>query len=141
MADRDMAPQGAFGMYRQVVALTGPLLPVISFLGRLPVAIIQFGSVLLIHKTSGSLATGGIVACALALGQVAMGPYVGRLADRLGQRPVVLALSAANAVALTAYLAAALLGLPTPLLILFGVLAGASVPGIGPLARARTVAI
>lgn len=132
---------GAIGMYRQVVALTGPLLPVISFLGRLPVAIIQFGSVLLIHETSGSLATGGIVACALALGQVAMGPYVGRLADRLGQRSVVIAFSLANAVALAVYLTAALLGLPTPLLVLCGVLAGASVPGIGPLARARTVAL
>ncbi|MEV0500615.1 MFS transporter, partial [Streptomyces spectabilis] len=59
--------------YRDVLAITGAALPVLSFLGRLPVAVIQFGSVLLVAGTSGSLATGGAVACALALGQVTAG--------------------------------------------------------------------
>ncbi|WP_078965761.1 MFS transporter [Streptomyces aureocirculatus] len=125
--------------YQQVVALSGVALPVVSFLGRLPVAVIQFGSVLLVSRTSGSLATGGAVACALALGQVTAGPFVGRLADRRGQRPVVLALTALNALCVAAYTLGALLELPTPALLLLGVLAGASVPGIGPLARARVV--
>ncbi|MEU1158771.1 MFS transporter, partial [Streptomyces sp. NPDC005918] len=89
--------------YRTVLRMTGPLLPVVSFFGRLPVAMIQFGSVLLVTETSGSLATGGIVACALALGQVTLGPFVGRLADRRGQRPVVLAFSLLNALAIAAY--------------------------------------
>ncbi|MFD4629244.1 MFS transporter [Streptomyces sp. NPDC058284] len=125
--------------YRTVLRTTGVLLPVVSFLGRLPVAMIQFGSVLLVAETSGSLATGGIVACALALGQVALGPYVGRLADRRGQRPVVLAFSLLNAVAITAYTLGAVAGLPTPALVALGVLTGATIPGIGPLARARVV--
>ncbi|MFI9246745.1 hypothetical protein ACIGXF_30225 [Streptomyces sp. NPDC053086] len=34
--------------YRQVIRLTGPALPCVSFLGRLPTATIQFGSVLLV---------------------------------------------------------------------------------------------
>ncbi|WP_372345434.1 MFS transporter [Streptomyces sp. KL116D] len=127
--------------YRQVLAVTGRLLPLVSFLGRLPVAVIQFGSVLLVTRTSGSLATGGTVACALALGQVAMGPFVGRLADRRGQRPVVLAFALANSLAVAGYTLGALRDLPTPLLVALGVLAGATVPGIGPLARARGVAL
>jgi MFS family permease len=127
--------------YRQVIAVTGRLLPVVSFLGRLPVAVIQFGSVLLVTRTSGSLATGGTVACALALGQVAAGPLVGRLADRHGQRSVVLALALLNSAAIAAYTLGALAGLPTLLLAALGVLAGATVPGIGPLARARGVAL
>ncbi|MGY0019451.1 MFS transporter [Streptomyces sp. cg35] len=127
--------------YRQVIGVTGTLLPVVSFLGRLPVAVIQFGSVLLVTRTSGSLATGGTVACALALGQVAMGPFVGRLADRRGQRPVVLALALLNSCAIAAYTLGALYHLPTLLLAALGVLAGATVPGIGPLARARGVAL
>ncbi|MEV0319340.1 MFS transporter [Streptomyces sp. NPDC050658] len=134
--------QGARGLldtYREVIGHTGAALPVISFLGRLPVAMIQFGSVLLVTETSGSLATGGIVACALALGQVTMGPFVGRLADRRGQRPVVLAFSLLNAVAIAAYTLGALMDLPTPALMVLAVLAGASIPGIGPLARARAV--
>ncbi|MGW6023573.1 MFS transporter [Streptomyces sp. NPDC055099] len=135
--DRD-AP-GLLDTYREVIGHTGALLPVISFLGRLPVAMIQFGSVLLVTETSGSLATGGVVACALALGQVTMGPFVGRLADRRGQRPVVLGFSLLNAVTIAVYTLGALLALPTPALVALAVLAGASIPGIGPLARARAV--
>ncbi|AZM56201.1 MFS transporter [Streptomyces sp. WAC 01529] len=125
--------------YRTVIGMTGALLPAVSFLGRLPVAMIQFGSVLLVTETSGSLATGGTVACALALGQVGAGPFVGRLADRHGQRAVVLAFSLVNAVAIAAYTAGAVADLPTLALVALGVLAGATIPGIGPLARARVV--
>ncbi|MER5438107.1 MFS transporter [Streptomyces sp. NPDC002790] len=132
---------GTLDAYRKVLAATGRPLPVVSFLGRLPVAVIQFGSVLLVTRTSGSLATGGVVACALALGQVAMGPFVGRLADRRGQRPVVLVLALLNGLAIAAYTLGALAGLPTAALIALGVLAGATVPGVGPLARARGVAL
>ncbi|MFD7178537.1 MFS transporter [Streptomyces sp. NPDC059904] len=135
------AAGGTSATYREVLGATGALLPVLSFFGRLPVAVIQFGSVLLITRTSGSLATGGTVACALALGQVAVGPVVGRLADRRGQRSVVLCCSLLNALAITCYTLGALAGLPTPLLVALGVLAGATVPGIGPLARARGVAL
>ncbi|MGW2995924.1 MFS transporter, partial [Streptomyces sp. NPDC001193] len=48
---------GTVNTYRRVIALTGPLLPLLSFLARLPVAMSQFGSVLLVAQTSGSLAT------------------------------------------------------------------------------------
>ncbi len=124
-----------------MIGLTGALLPAVSFLGRLPTATIQMGSVLLVAETSGSLGTGGAVGCALALGQVAMGPYLGRLADRRGQRRVVLCFALLNAVLIAAFTLAALLRLPTWALILLGALAGASQPGIGPLARARVVAL
>ncbi|RFU83370.1 MFS transporter [Streptomyces triticagri] len=124
-----------------MLRITGPLLPVVSFLGRLPTAMIQMGSVLLVTETSGSLAVGGVTGCALALGQVALGPLVGRLADRRGQRTVVLALSLLNATAILVFTLAALLRLPLWALVPLGTLAGATVPGIGPLGRARVVAI
>ncbi|MEU7647965.1 MFS transporter [Streptomyces huasconensis] len=136
---RSNTQDGTRDAYRTVLGMTGAALPVVSFFGRLPVAMIQFGSVLLVTETSGSLATGGIVACALALGQVTLGPYVGRLADRHGQRAVVLAFSLVNAVAIAAYTAGAVADLPTPALVALGVLAGATIPGIGPLSRARVV--
>ncbi|MEU3772802.1 MFS transporter [Streptomyces sp. NPDC032472] len=130
-----------FSTYRHVIALTGPLLPLYSFLARLPVAMSQFGSVLLVAETSGSLATAGIVGGTLSAGQVLCGPVLGRLADRRGQRPVVLAAAAVNAVATAALVAAALGGLPTALLAAVGAVTGASVPLIGPLARTRSVAL
>ncbi|WP_405590824.1 MFS transporter [Streptomyces sp. NBC_01092] len=136
-----MGRRGAFGSYREVIGLTGPLLPVVSFLARLPTATIQFGSVLLVARTSGSLAAAGLTGGALALGQVACGPLAGRLADRHGQRPVVLVFSLANALAIAGLVAGALAGLHMGVLAALGACAGATVPQIGPLARARLVAL
>ncbi|MER5415923.1 MFS transporter [Streptomyces virginiae] len=132
---------GTVSTYRKVIALTGPLLPLVSFLARLPVAMSQFGSFLLVAQTSGSLATAGTVGGALSLGQVLFGPVLGRLADRHGQRPVVLAAAAVNAVATAALVAGALTHLATVPLAAIGALTGASVPLIGPLARTRSVAL
>ncbi|MDQ0598105.1 hypothetical protein QF037_002450 [Streptomyces canus] len=125
--------------YREVIGLTGPLLPVVSFLGRLPTATIQFGSVLLVARTRGSLTAAGLTCGAPALGQVACGPLVGRLADRRGQRTVVLVFSLVNTLAITALVAGAPGGLFTPLLAVLGATAGATVPQIGP--RARLIAL
>lgn len=132
---------GTVSTYRNVIALTGPLLPLVSFLARLPVAMSQFGSFLLVAQTSGSLATAGTVGGALSVGQVLFGPVLGRLADRHGQRPVVLAAAAVNAVATAALVAGALTHLATVPLAAIGALTGASVPLIGPLARTRSVAL
>ncbi len=135
------AGRGTSAAYREVIGLTGPLLPVMSFLARLPTATIQFGSVLLVARTSGSLAAAGLTGGALAVGQVACGPLVGRLADRHGQRTVVLTFCLANALAIAGLVAGALAGLPTAVLAVLGAAAGATVPQIGPMARARLVAL
>ncbi|MFD3539415.1 MFS transporter [Streptomyces sp. NPDC058662] len=132
---------GTVNTYRRVIALTGPLLPLVSFLARLPVAMSQFGSFLLVAQTSGSLATAGVVGGALSVGQVVFGPVLGRVADRHGQRPVVLTAAAVNAVATAALVAGALAHLATLPLALIGAVTGASVPLIGPLARTRSVAL
>lgn len=128
-------------MYRDTLRLLGPVLPVVSFLGRLPTAMCQLGSLLLVAGTSGSLATAGLVGGALAAGQTVAGPLIGRLADRHGQRPVVLAAALANAAAVTALVLAALGHAATGLLMPLGALAGATVPQIGPLARTRSVTL
>ncbi len=127
--------------YRRVLALSGPMLPVVSFLGRLPTAMCQLGSLLLVARTSGSLATAGLVGGALAAGQTVGGPLLGRLADRYGQRPVVLVACWFDALAVAALVAAALAGAGALPLALTGLLAGAGVPQIGPLARTRLVAL
>ncbi|MFD9354127.1 MFS transporter [Streptomyces sp. NPDC060031] len=132
---------GTVNTYRKVIALTGPLLPLISFFARLPVAMSQFGSVLLVAETSGSIATAAIVGGTLSCGQVLCGPVLGRLADRHGQRPVVLTAAALNSVATAALVAGALGHLATLPLAAIGAVTGASVPLIGPLARTRSVAL
>ncbi|AWN30269.1 MFS transporter [Streptomyces sp. NEAU-S7GS2] len=131
----------ATAAFRRVLARGGPMLPVLSFLGRLPTAMCQFGSLLLVAETSGSLATAGLVGGALAAGQTAGGPLLGRLADRHGQRPVVLAACWFDALAVTALVLAALARTGALPLALIALLAGAGVPQIGPLARTRLVAL
>ncbi len=128
-------------MYRDTFCLLGPVLPALSFLGRLPTAMCQLGSLLLVAETSGSLATAGLAGGALAAGQTVAGPVVGRLADRHGQRGIVLTASLANAVAVTALVLAALAQAPIAALMVLGALAGATVPQVGPLARTRSVAL
>ncbi|MET9429534.1 MFS transporter [Streptomyces sp. NPDC003036] len=128
-------------MYRDVIALIGPVLPVVSFLGRLPTAMCQLGSLLLVAETSGSLTIAGLAGGALAAGQTVAGPLLGRAADRHGQRGVVLAASLANALAVAALVAAALAQAATGWLVVLGALAGATVPQVGPLARTRSVAL
>ncbi|MFB7514657.1 MFS transporter [Streptomyces sp. NPDC056144] len=127
--------------YRDTLTVLGPVLPLVSFLGRLPTAMCQLGSLLLVAETSGSLAAAGLAGGALAAGQTVAGPVIGRLADRRGQRGVVLVASLANAVAVTALVLAALDRADLGLLMALGALAGATVPQIGPLARTRSVAL
>ncbi len=126
---------------RRVPALSGPVLPVVSFLGRLPTAMCRLGSLLLVARTSGSPATAGLVGGALAAGQTVGGPLLGRLADRYGQRPVVPAACWFDALAVAAPVAAALARAGTLPLALTGLPAGAGVPQIGPPARTRLVAL
>ncbi|MGW4542467.1 MFS transporter [Streptomyces chartreusis] len=123
-----------------MIGLTGPLLPVVSFPARLPTATIQFGSVLLLARTSGSLAAAGLTGGALAVGQVVCGPLVGRLADRHGRRAVVLGFSLADALAPPGWSPERPRGSRRPCWRCSG-LHGATVPQIGPMARARLLAL
>ena len=73
-------------MYRDTLSLLGPVLPVVSFLGRLPTAMCQLGSLLLVAETSGSLATAGLTGGALAAGQTVAGPLARTRSVALARR-------------------------------------------------------
>ncbi|MET9959010.1 MFS transporter [Streptomyces sp. NPDC006326] len=124
------------GGFRGVFALGGRALPVHAFLARLPAALCPIGTLLLINERDG-IGDAGAVAAALWLGQALGGPVIGRLADRRGHRPVLLAACAANAAVLAVLVAAVLAGLPLPVRMALAVAAGLTVPQVGPLARAR----
>lgn len=122
--------------FRGVFALGGTALPFHSFLARLPAALCPIGTLLLINERDG-IGDAGAVAAALWLGQALGGPVIGRLADRRGHRPVLLAACGANAAVLLALVAAVLGGLPLAARMVLAALAGLTVPQVGPLARAR----
>lgn len=123
--------------YRRLFSLAGPRYVLVAFVGRLPLAMSQMGTLLLVAGTTGSYALGGGAAGALAVANAVGAPVAGSLADRIGQRPVVLVQSLAGGVALLALVALAVSGRSPAVVIASAAVAGAAMPQIGPLARVR----
>jgi len=123
--------------YRRLVALAGPRYLVLAFLARLPLAMGQLGTLLLVSSATGRYAAGGLASGALALGTAVGAPVAGGLADRRGQRPVVAVQSLGAA---TGFLGLVLLvsaGATLPTVVTVAALTGLLVPQVGPLARVR----
>ena len=123
--------------YRRLFSLAGPLYVVIAFIGRLPLAMAQMGTLLLVAGTTGSYGLGGAAAGALAVANAVGAPVAGSLADRVGQRPVVLVQSVLGGLGLIALVVLAHAQVAPWLVITVAALAGAAMPQIGPLARVR----
>lgn len=123
--------------YRRLLTLGGTWYIVVAFLGRLPLAMSQLGTLLLVAGSTGSYGAGGASAGALAVANAVGAPVAGSLADRVGQRRVVLVQSLAGAGGLAALVVLAQLGAAWPLQAAAAALAGLLMPQVGPLARVR----
>ena len=123
--------------YRRLFSLAGPLYVAVAFVGRLPLAMAQMGTLLLVAQTTGSYGLGGAAAGALAVANAVGAPVAGSLADRVGQRPVVLVQSVLGGLGLLALVALAHAQVAPWLVVTVAGLAGAAMPQIGPLARVR----
>ncbi|NKQ25632.1 MFS transporter [Streptomyces galbus] len=111
------------------------LLP--GFAARQPFAMLTLSIVLLVQHTTGSSGAAGAAAAVPGVSMALFAPYGGRLADRHGQRAVLIPgvlLHTASGVALTAL---ALAHAPLWALFAAAVPTGASVPQVGPMVRAR----
>src|SRR5699024_10203727 len=108
---------------------------IFAFLGRLPLAMSQIGTLLLVQDYTGSYGAGGITAGALAVANAIGAPYFGALADRIGQRPVVLVQSLTAAVGFAAEVVLVWAEVSWPSVAAVAVLAGLACPQVGPLAR------
>ncbi len=124
--------------YRRVFAHRGSLaFSATGLVARLPISMMTLGIVILISTLTGSYALAGQVSAAFVIGNALVAILHGRLADRFGQTRVL-------------YLDAVCFALFTGLLVqsathdwdrvwthLFAALAGAAMPQIGSLVRAR----
>jgi MFS family permease len=110
-----------------------------AFAARLPYAMLTLGIVLLVLDTHGSYGTAGSVAAVSAVAQALVGPQTGRLADRYGQSAVLVPSIAVHALSVGALIALALGHAPVWALFAAAAPAGASVPQIGAMVRARWV--
>ncbi|HET6355257.1 MFS transporter [Streptomyces sp.] len=114
------------------------LLP--GFLARQPFAMLTIGIVLLVQHTTGSYADAGAVAAVTGVSMALFAPQSGKLADRFGQRAVLVPGVLLHTASVSALIALALSGAPLWALFAAAVPTGASVPQIGPMVRARWAA-
>ncbi len=108
-----------------------------AFVGRLPLSMIGLGSVLLVQDYTGSYALGGGVAAVGAVATAVSGPVLGRLADVLGQRRVLLPLLVAFVLAGFGFLFSVREGWPLWIVFATAALAGACIPPVGSMVRVR----
>ncbi|MEU3572364.1 MFS transporter [Kitasatospora sp. NPDC036755] len=111
-----------------------------ALVARLPYAMLSMGILLLVTQTHGSYGTAGTVTAVAAVAQALIGPQTGRLADRYGQSAVLVPTVLVHAASVGALTALALGHAPAWSLFLAAVPAGASVPQVGAMVRARWVA-
>ncbi|MBT1003162.1 MFS transporter [Paenarthrobacter sp. DKR-5] len=139
------APFRTTRRYAVLPQLAGKAFLPVGFLARLPLAMLTVGALTLATATSGSYAFGGLAAGGVGLGSAAGAPLFGLLADKAGQRRALLAAAAANSAAVGLLLTAALQqdrGAAGRALVLgLAVLAGATSPQVGSLARVRWMAL
>ena len=100
---------------------------------------LSLGIVLLVFDTQGSYGTAGAVAAVSAVAQALVGPQSGRLADRFGQAAVLVPSVLVHAVSVATLITLALGHAPVWTLFLAAAPAGATVPQIGAMVRARWV--
>lgn len=113
----------------------------VALIARLPFAMMVVGILTLVVAARGSLALGGLTSAMTGLGTALFGPALGALADRYGQRRVLLVAGVANSVllAVLAWLAFTPTRDAVILAVAFGI--GATMPQVAPLSRSRLVGI
>ncbi|MDN5669925.1 MAG: MFS transporter [Renibacterium salmoninarum] len=140
----------AGGRFSQLIGLSGGGFLPLGLFARLPLAMLTVGVLTLLTAVSQSYAIGGFGAGAVGIGSAMGAPLLGFLADRLGQKPVLITAALANAaaVALVLFLSYSTAGSPegfTPQAMLWVLLSawlvGATSPQVGPLARVRWMAL
>ena len=115
----------------------------LAFFARLPLAMLTIGSMTLVTATTGSYALGGLAAAMVGLGSAVGGPTIGYLADRLGQRRVLLVAAILHTImlgVLTWYGNTGQALVPT-VLVIIALCTGATGPQVGPMSRVRWISI
>ncbi|WP_406861440.1 MFS transporter [Streptomyces sp. HUAS MG47] len=132
------AKRPGYGQLLRTPGALSFLLP--GFLARQPFAMLTIGIVLLVQHTSGSYGSAGAVAAVTGVSMALFAPQSGKLADRFGQRAVLIPGVLIHTAAVATLVTLALSGAPMWALLLAAVPTGASVPQIGPMVRARWAA-
>jgi MFS family permease len=132
------APVSVPNPYVQVLR-TPHALPMVlaAFIGRLPLSMVGLGSVLLIASTTGSYGLGGAVAATGAVTTALAGPLIGRFADSVGQRRVLLPVTAIFVASGLTFLFSVREHWPVWIVFVSAGLGGACIPPVSSMIRVR----
>src|SRR5215468_5694504 len=126
------------GPYLEILRLPGALaFSAAGFLARMPMSMFSLGTVLLVAATTGRYGLAGLVAAAGAVGYALGAPQLARLVDRFGQRRVLRPQVAVFGAATVVFMTLAEAGAPLAAVVVTGALAGATMPSVGSMVRAR----
>jgi MFS family permease len=128
--------------YLEIFRLPGALaFSAAGALARMPMAMFGLGTVLLISAITGRYGLAGTVAAAGSIGYAVCAPQAAKLADRFGQHRVLRPLALIFALSTIIFIGCAELRAPLWALVLSGLAAGASMPSLGSMVRARWSAL
>ena len=127
---------GPIAPYREFLSLPGAVRLLVSALAsRLPLGMSSLAILLLVRLQTGSFAIAGIAVGAFTLASAATTPLQGRLADRIGGRPVLLGFAFAQAAGLVAVVVAAHFDATPALMVVLAAIAGAMTPPLSASMR------
>lgn len=123
--------------YRELPSLLGGGHMLVSFIGRLPTAMIIIGVLTLVTSATGSVAHAAFASASLALSTGIGNPIIGRLTDTYGQRKPLLILAPLNVIGLLALVYVTDAHTPLWLIVVLCACIGATTSPVGALARVR----
>jgi MFS family permease len=112
-----------------------------ALVGRMWLSMAPLGIVLLVSAKTGRYGTAGGVSATFAVVGALTGPYVGRLADRVGHGRLLRSLTAVFVAGSAALVALALTSSPVATLYVAAAIAGATAPPLTSMVRARWTAL
>ena len=128
--------------YVEVLRLPGALgFSSAGFVARMPMSMFGLGLVLLIAAVTRRYGLAGVVAAAGSVGYAVAAPQFAKLTDRHGQRRVLRPQVMVFAAATAALMVAAEARAPLAVVVGSSLLAGATMPSMGPMVRARWSAL
>lgn len=114
----------------------GPAASAAALVGRMPIAMLGIGFLLLVVDRSGSYALAGAVAASYSVGRAVLGPAAARLLTRRGTARGLVTVLVLHVAAVLALVGAS--GrLPGPVLLVAGLAAGGALPPLGACIRTR----
>ncbi|MDF2991230.1 MAG: permease of the major facilitator superfamily [Microbacterium sp.] len=125
---------------RSLIQHTGLWYFPVAFVARLPFAMMTVGVLALVVAARGSVALGGLTSAAVGVGVVVAGPVLGDLADRFGQRRVLVPVGLANGILLSLFPLVAASG-SDALLMASAMAIGLTGPQTAAMSRSRVMAL